>query len=192
MRRGAKVRHGLRPWREEQRGARDAQPSDPENADGREQQHGERWSEIVEDGAHPEPGVRRHSFGGAGKVRLARSHALQHEGQIGRLEWLNTGDMLILSFKSRTKAMKRLRFQNASLDAVDATILRVLAKDARMTMSDLARAVGLSPPSVTERVRRLEEAGVIQGYSAVVDPAALGLPLAAYIRIRPMPGQLPR
>ena len=63
-------------------------------------------------------------------------------------------------------------------------------EDARVTMADLARAVGLSPPSVTERVRRLEEAGVIQGYSAVIDPLALGLPLAAYVRIRPMPGQL--
>jgi Lrp/AsnC family leucine-responsive transcriptional regulator len=57
-------------------------------------------------------------------------------------------------------------------------------------MADLARAVGLSPPSATERVRRLEEAGVIRGYAAVVDPAALGLSLAAYIRIRPLPGLL--
>ena len=86
--------------------------------------------------------------------------------------------------------MKRLRFQNGPLDAVDAAILRALATDARMTMSDLARAVGLSPPSVTERVRRLEEAGVIRGYRIEVDPAALGLPLAAYIRVRPIPGHL--
>jgi Lrp/AsnC family transcriptional regulator, leucine-responsive regulatory protein len=57
-------------------------------------------------------------------------------------------------------------------------------------MADLARAVGLSPPSATERVRRLEEAGVIRGYAAVVDPAALGLSLAAYTRIRPLPGLL--
>lgn len=86
--------------------------------------------------------------------------------------------------------MRRLRFQNGPLDAVDSAILGALVADARTTMSDLARAVGLSPPSVTERVRRLEEGGVIQGYGAVVDPAALGLPLAAYIRIRPIPGQL--
>jgi Lrp/AsnC family leucine-responsive transcriptional regulator len=88
--------------------------------------------------------------------------------------------------------MKRLRFQNGPLDAIDAAILRALARDGRTTMSDLARAVGLSPPSVAERVRRLEEAGVIRGYGAVVDPASLGLPLAAYIRIRPIPGQLRR
>lgn len=86
--------------------------------------------------------------------------------------------------------MKRLRYQNGPLDPVDAAILRTLAEDARMTMSDLAKAVGLSAPSVTERVRRLEEAGVIRGYAAVLDPAALGLPLAVYLRIRPIPGQL--
>jgi Lrp/AsnC family leucine-responsive transcriptional regulator len=86
--------------------------------------------------------------------------------------------------------MKRLKFQNGVLDAADATILRSLARDARTSMSDLARAVGMSAPSVTERVRRLEEAGVIGGYAAVIDPAALGLALAAYIRIRPLPGLL--
>jgi Lrp/AsnC family transcriptional regulator, leucine-responsive regulatory protein len=86
--------------------------------------------------------------------------------------------------------MKTLRFQDTSLDAIDRGILRALARDARVTMADLGRAVGLSPPSVSERVRRLEEAGVIEGYSAVINPAGLGLPLAAYVRIRPMPGQL--
>jgi Lrp/AsnC family leucine-responsive transcriptional regulator len=86
--------------------------------------------------------------------------------------------------------VKRLRYQNGPLDAVDTALLRALARDARATMADLARAVGLSPPSVAERVRRLEEAGVIRGYAALVDPAALGLSLAAYIRIRPLPGLL--
>ena len=57
-------------------------------------------------------------------------------------------------------------------------------------MAELAREVGLSAPSVSERVRRLEEAGVILGYAANVNPKALGLPFSAYIRIRPMPGQL--
>lgn len=57
-------------------------------------------------------------------------------------------------------------------------------------MAELARSVGLSAPSVAERVRRLEEAGIVRGYGARIDPAALGLPLAAYVRIRPMPGQL--
>ena len=92
--------------------------------------------------------------------------------------------------KPTVDCMKHLRFQEPSLDAIDRAILRALAKDARVTMADLGRAVGLSPPSVTERVRRLEDAGVIQGYSAVISPAALGLPLAVYVCIRPMPGQL--
>jgi Lrp/AsnC family leucine-responsive transcriptional regulator len=86
--------------------------------------------------------------------------------------------------------VKRLRFKNGPLDAIDVALVRLLARDARATMADLARVVGLSPPSATERVRRLEEAGVIRGYAAVVDPAALGLSLAAYIRIRPLPGLL--
>jgi len=59
-------------------------------------------------------------------------------------------------------------------------------------MSALGRRVGLSSPAVTERVRRLEELGVIQGYRLDLNPAALGLPLAAYVRIRPNPGQLPQ
>ncbi|MCI0547670.1 MAG: Lrp/AsnC family transcriptional regulator [Candidatus Rokubacteria bacterium] len=86
--------------------------------------------------------------------------------------------------------MKRLRYRDGGIDATDIAILRALSEDARVTMADLARAVGLSAPSVTERVRRLEEAGIVRGYGARIDPAALGLPVAAYIRVRPMPGQL--
>lgn len=86
--------------------------------------------------------------------------------------------------------MKRLKTRTPLLDPVDTAILRALAGDARTTMAELARSVGLSAPSVTERLHRLEETGVIRGYHADVDPSALGLGLAAYIRIRPMPGQL--
>ncbi len=50
----------------------------------------------------------------------------------------------------------------------------------------------MSPPSVSERIRRLEEAGVIRGYVADVSPAALGLPLAVWMRVRPLPGELKR
>jgi len=86
--------------------------------------------------------------------------------------------------------MKRLRYQNGPLDRVDAAILRALSDDARMTLAALARRVGLSAPSVSERIQRLEEAGVLTGYSAQIDPVALGLPIAAYLRVRPLPGQL--
>jgi Lrp/AsnC family leucine-responsive transcriptional regulator len=88
--------------------------------------------------------------------------------------------------------MRRLGYQNGPIDATDRRILQSLTADARTTMAELARQVGLSAPSVTERVRRLEEAGVIRGYRAEIDPGALGLPIAAWIRIRPVPGELAR
>jgi Lrp/AsnC family transcriptional regulator, leucine-responsive regulatory protein len=86
--------------------------------------------------------------------------------------------------------LNRLRFENITLDDIDAEILATMSAEARMTIADLARKVGLSAPSVAERVKRLEEAGVILGYGARISPAALGLPLAVHIRIRPMPGQV--
>jgi Lrp/AsnC family leucine-responsive transcriptional regulator len=88
--------------------------------------------------------------------------------------------------------VRRVRYRNGGLDAIDARILQALADDARIAMKDLAREVGLSAPSVAERVRRLEENGVIAGYGAKVDPAAVGLPLAVCIRVRPMPGEVKR
>lgn len=59
-------------------------------------------------------------------------------------------------------------------------------------MAALARRVHMSSPAVTERIQRLERTGVITGYRMDVDPAALGLPVAAYVRVRPAPGQLPK
>ncbi|HEY3991798.1 MAG TPA: Lrp/AsnC family transcriptional regulator [Ktedonobacteraceae bacterium] len=81
---------------------------------------------------------------------------------------------------------------NDEIDMVNRRVLEELQRDPRLTMSELGRRVGMSSPAVTERVRRLEEAGVIQGYRLEVNPAALGLPIAAYIRIRPNAGQLPK
>lgn len=81
---------------------------------------------------------------------------------------------------------------NGELDAVNIRVLEELQRDPRVTMSELGRRIGMSSPAVTERVRRLEEAGVIQGYRLELNPVALGLPVAAYIRIRPNSGQLPR
>src|SRR6266853_6572215 len=76
------------------------------------------------------------------------------------------------------------------IDPVNIRVLKELQRDPRLTMSELCRRVGMSSPAVTERVRRLEEAGVIQGYRVELNPVALGLPITAYIRIRPSPGQL--
>lgn len=77
-------------------------------------------------------------------------------------------------------------------DSVNMRILRHLQEDPRLTMTELGRRVGLSSPAVTERVRRLEESGVIRGYRLEIDPSSLGLPIAAYVRIRPNAGQLPK
>lgn len=69
------------------------------------------------------------------------------------------------------------------MDTVDIELVERLQRDARTTQADLARAVGLSQPSVAERVRKLEERGVITGYHARTDPAKLGLDITAYIGV---------
>lgn len=71
-----------------------------------------------------------------------------------------------------------------SPDATDWRILDVLQRDGRASYAELARAVSMSASAVTERVRRLEEAGIIQGYAAVVDPERIGLPVLAFVRLR--------
>jgi Lrp/AsnC family leucine-responsive transcriptional regulator len=86
--------------------------------------------------------------------------------------------------------MKRLRYQDGSLDPTDRSLLEALGADARISIAELARLVGLSPPSVSERIRRLEEAGIIEGYTLMISPKALGRPIAAWLRIKPVPGQL--
>jgi Lrp/AsnC family leucine-responsive transcriptional regulator len=84
----------------------------------------------------------------------------------------------------------RLQKKNGGLDEIDIGILAALGRDARTTTSDLARSAKMSAPSIAERVRRLEAAHVITGYSIEIDPAALGFGLSALIRIRPLAGQL--
>ncbi len=82
--------------------------------------------------------------------------------------------------------------QAGLLDAVNLRVLSELRADPRLSMSELARRVGMSAPAVTERVQRLETAGVIAGYRMEIDPVALGMPVTALVRVRPGPGQLPR
>jgi len=69
------------------------------------------------------------------------------------------------------------------IDDTDRKILELLQADARMTHTAIAQAVGLSAPSVLERIRKLEAKGIIKGYRAIVDSAALGRPITAFIRI---------
>ena len=70
------------------------------------------------------------------------------------------------------------------LDETDWRVLQELQADGRLSYHELGRRVGLSSPAVAERVRRLEESGVISGYHARVDPARAGLPVAAFIQMR--------
>lgn len=79
---------------------------------------------------------------------------------------------------------------SAALEPLDARIVRLLAEDGRLSFTELGRRTGLSTSAAHQRVRRLEERGVIAGYSALVDPEALGLGLTAFVSIRPVdPGQ---
>jgi len=86
----------------------------------------------------------------------------------------------------------RLQTSDLLCDARNVELLRLLSADPRMGTSELARRIGMSAPAVRERVLRLEEAGVIRGYRLKLDPAALGYPVCAYVRVRPAPGQLPK
>ena len=79
---------------------------------------------------------------------------------------------------------------NVKLDSVDIKLLNLLSTDARSSIADLARSLNMSAPSVSERLRRLKESGVIQSFTIEINPKALGYPLAFYIRIRPLPGRL--
>ncbi len=88
--------------------------------------------------------------------------------------------------------MKSLRYVNSNLDTVDRKLLDALINNARTSNAELARLVGLSAPSVTERIRRLEDSGIIGGYTIKVDPTALGLPISVWLRVRPMPGEYDR
>jgi Lrp/AsnC family leucine-responsive transcriptional regulator len=70
------------------------------------------------------------------------------------------------------------------LDEKDAKILEILQREGRTANVDLARAVELTPSATSERVRKLEERGLIKGYTALLDPRALGLGLVAFIFLR--------
>ena len=75
------------------------------------------------------------------------------------------------------------------LDDMDKQIVGILAGNARISLKELAAQVNLSSPSASERLRRLEERGVIRAFTVELDPQALGFALQAIVRIRPRPGQ---
>jgi Lrp/AsnC family leucine-responsive transcriptional regulator len=79
---------------------------------------------------------------------------------------------------------------DALLDPANRRLLAELQADARLSLAELGRRVGLSSPAVADRVQRLEQAGVILGYHAELNPRALGFALTVVIRIRPAPRQI--
>jgi Lrp/AsnC family transcriptional regulator, leucine-responsive regulatory protein len=94
--------------------------------------------------------------------------------------------------------MPEVRAQNGRnadgpvLDATNRRLLAELQADARLSLAELGRRVGLSSPAVAERLQRLEQEQVILGYHARLDPRKLGMTLGAVIRVRPAPGHLPQ
>jgi Lrp/AsnC family transcriptional regulator, leucine-responsive regulatory protein len=77
------------------------------------------------------------------------------------------------------------RLSNQQLDATNRRLIEALLQDARLSLAELGRRVGLTAPAVGERLARLEQTGVIRGYHADVDPRALGYDLSVVLRIRP-------
>lgn len=88
--------------------------------------------------------------------------------------------------------MNRSRYVTRPLDTTDRAIIAALTENGRMTVRDLAAQIGLSSPSVTDRIHKLEDTGAIQGYTIAVDPNVFGLGIVAHVRIRAMPGQVQR
>jgi Lrp/AsnC family leucine-responsive transcriptional regulator len=82
--------------------------------------------------------------------------------------------------------------EDGTLDETNCRLLAELQSNARVSLAELGRRVGLSSPAVAERLQRLEQERVILGYHAELNPRALGLALTAVIRVRPAPGQLSR
>jgi len=88
--------------------------------------------------------------------------------------------------------MNRSRYVTRRLDTIDREIIAALTEDGRMTIRDLADKIGMSSPSVTERIHKLEDAGAIRGYTVLVDPKVFGLGVAAHVRMRARPGEVKR
>ncbi|HEY2832543.1 MAG TPA: Lrp/AsnC family transcriptional regulator [Sporichthyaceae bacterium] len=77
------------------------------------------------------------------------------------------------------------------MEEIDRQIVELLCADGRMSFTDLGKRTGLSTSAAQQRVRRLEQRGVLRGYTAVVEPDAIGLPLTAFISIKPTDAAAP-
>ena len=90
----------------------------------------------------------------------------------------------------KAKAVKHLPSGSDVLDETNRRLLDILVADPELSTAGLARRLGMSAPAVRDRLARLRDAGVIRGLRLDIDPAAIGLPVAAWVRVRPGPGQL--
>ena len=86
--------------------------------------------------------------------------------------------------------MNRSRYVTRQLDKIDRAIIAALTKDGRITIRELADQIDMSSPSVTDRILKLKDAGAITGYTVLVDLNAFGIGVAAYLRLRAMPGDV--
>ena len=77
------------------------------------------------------------------------------------------------------------------MEDIDRQIVELLCADGRMSFTDLGKRTGLSTSAAQQRVRRLEQRGVLRGYTAFVDPEAIGLPLTAFISVKPTDAAAP-
>jgi Lrp/AsnC family leucine-responsive transcriptional regulator len=101
-----------------------------------------------------------------------------HHGEVATCTWRSEGILALMPANQQL------------LDETNRRLLHELQLNARLTIAELGRRIGLSSPAVAERLSRLEQAGAITGYHAAVDPRALGYHLTAVVRVRPAPGQL--
>ncbi len=92
--------------------------------------------------------------------------------------------MLTSVARAPDKQKKSKRFTFEPLDEIDRELLLALQRDARLRLTDLSRQIGLSAPAVADRLRRLEERGVVS-YRAEVNPRALGYTIGAIVRVSP-------
>jgi Lrp/AsnC family leucine-responsive transcriptional regulator len=118
--------------------------------------------------------------------------SVQYEIRIDRFECSRKGGCGDMPSSMTAKRETTFYGVNPMLDAVNLRILRLLADDPRMSIKTLAGTIGMSGPAVAERVQRLHEQGVIQGHRLALDHRQLGLQVIAYVRVRPMPGELQR
>lgn len=93
---------------------------------------------------------------------------------------------------STIRRQGRNRADDALLDDTNLRLVAELQENARLSLAELGRRVGLSSPAVAERLQRLEQGEVITGYHAALNPRAVGYGLTAILRVRPAPGQLQR